>query len=451
MIDHMFMHDRCALWAGMGTGKTSACLYFLTVLKLIETVSTLVIAPWRVANDVWPAEIAKWDTFSDLSISCILGTPKKRLQALSTDADIYTINYENIPWLICELNGQDKFNTIIADESTRLKSFRIKQGGKRTKALSKIAFKNVTRFIELTGTPSPNGLQDLWGQFWFLDKGERLGRTYTAFDTRWFNTRSIGNFIKRTPTIFAQPEIEQRVKDISLTIKGEDWFDLKKPVVVDVPVYLSKTAMEMYKKMEREMFIEIAQYEVEAFNIAAKTMKCLQLANGAVYVDKQQTWIAAHDAKLDTLESIVSEANGMPVLVAYHFKSDLARLLKRFPKGEELTKKPGVMKRWNKGEIPILFAHPASAGHGLNLQDGGNILAIFGHWWDLEQYQQIVERIGPVRQAQSGYNRPVYIYHIIAAGTIDETIVARRENKREIQDLLLESAKRIKYKNSTDE
>lgn len=191
------------------------------------------------------------------------------------------------------------------------------------------------------------------------------------------------------------------------------------------------------------MFIELSETtEVEAFNAASKTMKCLQLASGSVYTDDQGNWQAVHDLKLQALESIIEEACGMPVLVAYHFKSDLERLQKAFPSGKHLDKDPKTIHDWNAGKIPCLFAHPASAGHGLNLQDGGNILVFFSHWWDLEQYQQIIERIGPTRQAQAGHDRPVYIYHIIAKNTIDSVVMERRDSKREVQELLMEAMKR---------
>ena len=433
---------RCAAWAGMGMGKTSGTLYALDCIDLVEDNRTLVLAPLRVAQSTWPAEGQKWDNFQHLKIIPIIGTVKERLEAIREPADIHTTNYENLPWLLEQVGGSWPWKTVVADESTRLKSFRLGgKGGKRARALSKVAFSCVERFVQLTGTPSPNGLLDLWGQLWFLDRGERLGRTYSAFMRRWFRSKHPNSF-EMVPLPCAEREIMEKVKDICMSLRAQDYFDLKDPIVIDVPVTLPHTAMKLYKQMEKEMFLEIQNKEVEAFNAAAKSMKCLQLANGAIYTDELHNWAPVHDAKLDALESIIEEAAGMPVLVAYHFKTDLIRLKKRFPQGRELDKAGKIIDTWNAGKVPLLFAHPASAGHGLNLQDGGNIVVIFGHWWNLEEYQQIIERIGPTRQMQAGHNRPVFIYNIRAEGTIDATVIQSRTDKRQVQDLLLEAAKR---------
>ncbi|WP_370386291.1 hypothetical protein [Snodgrassella alvi] len=227
-----------------------------------------------------------------------------------------------------------------------------------------------------------------------------------------------------------------------MTLDAKDYFDIKDPIVTNVCITLPHNARKMYRDLEREMFLQIENCTIEADNAAAKTIKCLQLANGAIYKDDSKDWAEVHDLKLQALESIINEASGMPVLVAYHFKSDLARIQKAFPQSRVLDQDPQTIRDWNAGKIPILLAHPASAGHGLNLQDGGNILVFFSHWWDLEQYQQIVERIGPTRQLQAGHDRPVFIYHIIAADTVDELVVERRDSKRSIQDMLLQAMKR---------
>jgi SNF2 family DNA or RNA helicase len=413
------------------------------MLELGEPGPALVLAPLRVAASTWPDEAKKWGNLRNVEVSAVIGTPEQRRAALRRPASIYTTNYDNLVWLVEELGERWPFRKVVADESTRLKSFRLRQGGKRAQALARVAHCKVDRFIELTGTPSPNGLQDLWGQAWFLDRGQRLGRTWEAFVQRWFRSIPGDNgFTRIEPMPFAQEQIEDRMRDLCLSLDARDWFDIRQPIENVIRVELPKRARALYEDMEREMFMQLDGHEIEAFSAAAKTIKCLQIANGAAYTDEAGNWSEVHDAKLQALEDVIEEAAGMPVLVAYHFKSDLARLLRAFPKGRHLDQDPQTIRDWNAGKIPILFAHPASAGHGLNLQDGGNILVMFGHWWDLEQYQQIVERIGPTRQAQAGHDRPVFIHHIVAADTIDEIVMARRESKREVQDLLLEAMKR---------
>lgn len=447
IIDHMLDTPRCGVWAGMGMGKSVSALTALDILELVEPGPALVVAPLRVAASTWPDEGTKWAHLRNTEIVPVVGTPEARRAALRRDASVYTINYDNLPWLTDHLGARWPFRKVVADESTRLKSFRTRQGGKRAHALARVAHVGASRFIELTGTPSPNGLQDLWGQAWFLDKGVRLGRSFEAFKSRWFQSIQVGmdrHAVRLEPLPFAQEQIEDAMRDLCLSLDARDWFDLAEPIVNVVRVELPAKARRMYRDLEREAFFALdCGTEIEAFNAASKTIKCLQLANGAIYTDDTCTaWAEIHDAKLQALESIVAEAAGMPVLVAYHFKSDLARLLKAFPQGRALDDDPQIIRDWNAGKIPLLFAHPASAGHGLNLQDGGNILVFFGHWWDLEQYQQIIERIGPTRQAQAGHDRAVFIYHIVATGTMDELVKARRESKREVQDLLLEAMKR---------
>jgi SNF2 family DNA or RNA helicase len=447
VIDHVCDLPRCGLWVPMGGGKTVSVLTAATHLDLVDPVyPMLVIAPLRVATSTWPDEVGKWQHLRGLRVQPICGSVEARRNALRTPAEVYTINYENIPWLVEQLGDKWPFKTLIADESTKLKGFRLRQGSVRAQALAKVAHKKVARFVELTGTPSPNGLQDLWGQAWFLDQGVRLGRTYQAFIDRWFQSIRVGSdphAVQIKPMPFAQEQIQDRLRDICLSIDVAKYLDIREPIVNVIRVDLPSAARQMYRDMEREMFLQIGENEVEAFNAAGKTLKCLQLASGAIYTDDSCTTFAeVHDAKLQALESIVEEAAGMPVLVAYHFKHDLARLQRAFPRGRALDADPATIRDWNAGKIPLLFAHPASAGHGLNLQDGGNILVVFSHWWDLEQFQQIVERIGPTRQAQAGYDRPVFIHHIIARDTVDELVMARRESKREVQDLLMEAMRK---------
>ena len=446
IIDHVLDVKRCGVWAGMGMGKTCATLTALDILAMTDDGPSLVLAPLRVAASTWPDEAAKWDHLRNVEVSAVVGTPEERRAALKRPANVFTTNYDNLPWLVEHFGAKWPFRKVIPDESTRLKSFRTRQGGKRAHELGRVAHTLVDRFIELTGTPSPNGLKDLWGQAWFLDRGERLGRSFEAFKSRWFQSIQKGSdrfAVELVPLPFAQEQIQDRLRDLCLSLDARDYFDIREPIVHTIRVDLPAKARRLYRDMEREMFLALeCGTEVEAFNAASKTMKCLQLANGAIYTDEDGSWAEVHDAKLQALEDVIEEAAGMPVLVAYHFKSDLARLQRAFPKGRHLDKNPQTIRDWNAGKIPVLFAHPASAGHGLNLQDGGNILAFFGHNWNLEEYLQIVERIGPTRQAQAGHDRPVFIYNIVANDTIDELVIARRESKREVQDLLLEAMKR---------
>lgn len=431
---------RVNIFASMGIGKTVSCLTAIEQMYLEGPV--LVLAPLRVAVSTWPDEVAKWEHLQDITVSVITGSPAARRKALAADAMVYTINYENIPWLIAECGENWPFAMVIADESTRLKSFRLRAGSKRAAALAKVAHAKTPHFVNLTGTPAPNGLIDLWGQCWFIDKGQRLGRTFSAFTSRWFNQQRFGNFFKLTPHAHAQKEIQTALSGITLSIDARDWFDIAEPVAVPVVVKLPATAKKLYQQMEKEMFFELAGMEVEAMSAAAKTIKCLQIASGAVYGEDGEAWEAIHDEKIKALESIIEEAAGAPVLVAYHWRHDLERLREAFPQGRALDADPNTLRAWNAGKIPLLFAHPASAGHGLNLQDGGNILVFFSLWWDLEQHQQIIERIGPTRQAQAGHDRPVFIYYIIAENTVDKLALTRLQGKASVQEILLQAMKR---------
>lgn len=463
MIRHALDTPRCALWAGMGMGKTSSTLSIVDTLRLAgDTKRTLVLAPKRVARSTWPDENQKWEEFAHLKVQPILGTQDERRAALRNDkADIYTINYDNIPWLVSQLQAGWPFDTVIADESTRLKNFRIEQGGKRAHALAEAIDKRTRRWINLTGLAAPNGLQDLWGQTWFLDKGFRLGRSYSAFENRWFGFQRAKDavhahktHVQRVVFPHAQTEIQNLLKDICLALDPKDWFDLDDPIVRDVYVDLPPEARKNYRDMEREMFTAFKAkgvgdtdgdhaYEVEAFNAASKSIKCLQICAGAAYVEgSTKKWVQVHDEKLDALESIIAEAAGTPVLVSYHFKPDLARILTRFSQARPLDANPQTITDWNAGRIPILVAHPASAGHGLNLQDGGNILVYFSHWWALEDRAQILERVGPMRQKQAGHDRPVWVYNIIARDTVDEQVIERVTTKRAVADILHDAMKR---------
>ncbi len=356
IIDFIQSNKRCGVWASMGTGKTVSTLTALDHLSMVEDVfPALILAPLRVARSTWPDEIGKWTHTKHLKVSVITGNAKERQAALDAKADIYTMNYDNLVWLTETCGENWPFKTVVADEFTRLKSFRITQGSKRAKALGRVAHTKVDRFIGLTGTPSPNGLADLWGQTWFLDKGERLGRSFSAFESRWFAKGYDGYSLK--PLSHSQGEIEGRLKDICLTVSG---LPVDEPIHNFIHIDLPPEARKLYRQMEKDMFALIEGEGVEALNAAAKTMKCLQLANGAAYFsDDNKEWKEVHDEKLKALDSIIEEANGAPVLVAYKFKSDLSRLQKAFPKARQLDADPKTIRDWNAGKIPTLLAHPA--------------------------------------------------------------------------------------------
>jgi SNF2 family DNA or RNA helicase len=337
---------------------------------------------------------------------------------------------------------------VVADESTRLKNFRTRQGGVRAKALGKVAHTKIKFFNQLTGTPAPNGLIDLWGQMWMLDGGQRLGRSYTAFVERWFRPAYNGG----APVPFAHTaeEITHALSDVCLSLRPEDWFDLRAPIIVNRYVELPIKARMKYDEMEKTFYMELDKHPVEAANSAVRTQKLLQVANGACYVDplvisdddpKSKEWKEVHDVKLQELESIANEFSGAQLLVVYNFRSDMERLVKAFPKGRLIDKKNpnATEKDWNEGKIPMLFVHPKSAGHGLNLQMGGYVVVFFGHNWNLEERLQVIERVGPVRQMQSGFERNVYIINIVAQDTVDELVMARVDTKKSVQDLILEA------------
>ncbi len=447
MISHALEHDRGALFAGMGLGKTGATLEALDRLSLVDDRPTLVLAPLRVAQSTWPDEVEKWGF--DLPTVFVGGPPDQRALMLRKDAAIYTLNYENVPWLVDWFKYNPRpwpFGRIVADESTKLKGFRTRQGGKRAKALAEVAHRKVDYWLNLTGTPAPNGLKDLWGQQWFVDAGARLGKSYSAFTDRWFRPSYDGFGVD--PLEHAQAEIQDKLKDVCLSLEAKDYFDLRQPIVNHISVELPAKARRLYKDMEKRMFIELettlGPTEVEALNAAAKTQKCLQLASGAIYTDDKRGWEEVHDAKIQALEDVVEEAMGAPVLVAYHFRHDLIRLQRAFPSGKVLDSNPATLRDWNRGKIPLLFCHPASAGHGLNLQDGGNILVFFSVNWNLEEHQQVIERIGPTRQMQAGHNRPVFLHYILARDTVDGDVLERLEGKKSVQEILMQAMKRRK-------
>lgn len=452
-MDHFNQQGRCALWAKPGMGKTILTLTHLDILHRVwgESRPTLVLAPLRVARDTWATEASKWKHLRGLEVVPVVGTPDQRKAALRKDAPIYVTNYDQLPWLAELFGDKWPFATVVADEAVRLKGFRIRQGTERAQALGGVTHNKVKRFIQLTGTPASNGLKDLWGQMWFLDAGQRLGRTYSAFESRWFAYKRVVDAISKKPGIVpvilpnAHEEIHARLADICLTLDPKDWFDLKDPIVNVIEVELPASARAKYRELEREMFTMIGDQEVEVFNAAALSNKCLQAANGAIYLDPERygagAWVELHREKLDALQELMDETGDDPLLVAYEFKSDRERILREWPDALDLAKEADLAKA-KAGVGKLWIGHPASIGEGIDgLQEHCNTVVFFGQTWRLDLFDQIIERVGPMRQMQAGKDRNVFVHHIVARGTVDQVVLARRSSKRSVQDALLDYMK----------
>jgi len=439
---HVLQVPHGALWMSMGLGKSICGLTAAKkLLDGLEVRRVLVVAPLRVATMVWAQEAARWQHTAHLRVQLVRGTPDERRAQIRSDADIFVINYELLPWLVRDLGGKWPFDMVIADESSRLKN----PGALCYRALHHVRPK-IERMVQLTGTPAANGLGDLWAQINLLDQGRRLFKTKGMFERRWMVQLDYygRKWVARNGAL---EEVTERVRDIVYSIRAEDHLDLPPLVRNEVAVELPGALMDDYHRLEREMFLELEAGAINSVNAAVTSGKCLQYANGAVYLDddtetREKHWAEIHDAKLAALESVIEEAAGEPVLVAYAFRSDLARMRKAFPQGEMLTNDPCVERRWNAGEIPLMFAHPKSAGHGLNLQGGGRILCFFGLTWSLELYEQIIERIGPTRQLQAGTPRTVFVHHIVCRGTVDELVMERLATKASVQDVLRKAMRR---------
>lgn len=446
--------ERCAIWAKPGMGKTALTLSAIADLVLVGDVErVLVVAPKRVAEDVWRDEVRKWPALHAVigDVSCIVGTPKQRLAALRRrGVVVYTVNFENLPWLEGMLRQTWPFDMVVVDESSKLRGFRTKQGTKRAAVLGRYGYTKTRRFVELTGTPAANSLAALWGQLWFLDAGERLGLTYEAFTERWFrstNTGPDGAGSRLEPTPIALEQISNRVSDLCLTLDPRDWFDLRKPIETKIEVTLPPAARKIYDDVERQMFAELESgVDLLAFSAGAKTMKSLQVANGAVYPSPDsREWEEVHKAKIEALLDLIDEQPD-PMIVAYHFKPDRERLLATIPGAVDLATKEGLA-RFKAGEATVGIGHPDSIGHGIDgLQYVCATVVFFAHWWDAESREQIIERVGPMRQLQAGFDRPVMIYDIVAKDTIDELVVGRHQSKQSIQQVLLDAAKQRRAK-----
>lgn len=431
-VDFGLRHPRFNLHAGMGLGKTYSVLALLHRLQSDEP--ALALGPLRVARSVWTGECAEWDQLRGFKVIPVVGTVGEREEALRTPAHLHTINYDNVQWLCEKYGDRWPFRTVIADESTRLKGFRLHQGTKRSNALSRIAHTCVKRWANLTGTPAPNGLGDLWGQQWYVDGGAALGRSYSAFQQRWMYTQSHGQHKKWVLFDHAFDQIVAAIRPTTLTIDAKDWFDVDEPIVNPIYVELPDAARKQYRQMEKQFFAEVERGTVTAATAGVKAQKLLQMASGAVY-HEDGSWSHVHDAKIPALESVIEEAAGAQVLVVYQFKHELERLQKFFPRIRHIKAADHQFEEdWNKLRVPLACGHPKSFGHGLSLQHGGNTIVYFGQTFDLELHLQVMERIGPIRQAQSGYDRPVYVHHILAKDTMDEDVMWRRNSKANLSD-----------------
>jgi SNF2 family DNA or RNA helicase len=431
-IDFIKNNEVAAVLLDMGLGKTSITLTAVNdlIFDSFEVSKVLVIAPFRVARDTWPAEIKKWDHLKHLRYSVAVGSESERLAALRKEADIYIINRENVDWLVNKSKVPFNFDMVVIDELSSFKSHQ----SKRFKSLLKVR-PFIKRIVGLTGTPSSNGLMDLWAQFRILDMGKRLGRYITHYRSAYFlpDKRSADRIFTYKPADGAEQMIYDRISDITISMKSADYLKLPECIINEVPVFMNTKEKAIYETFKEDMVAKIKDEEIDAANAAVLSGKLLQMANGCIY-DEDKKAIKIHDRKLDALEDLIESANGKPLLVAYWFQHDLARIKERFPVREIKTSKD--IEDWNKGKIPLAVIHPASAGHGLNLQTGGSTLVWFGLTWSLELYQQCNARLH--RQGQTD---TVVIHHIIAKGTIDEDVMAALQRKEKIQNALINAVK----------
>ena len=431
-IEWIIDRPACALLWGMGTGKTVTTLTAIDRLLYdqLEDGPVLVIAPKRVAEDTWSKETAKWEHLQHLRVVKIMGTAKQRMAALKDVADIYVVNRENVVWLVETLGNHWPFPIVVLDE---LSSFKSNQA-KRWKALRRVRGR-IRRIIGLTGTPRPNGLEDLWPEMYLLDQGQRLGRTLSAFRAKYLIPEKMHGHIVYSyrPREGAEAEVYDKLSDLCMSIRKEDVLQLPGQIYEDIVLTPSPALLKQYKQFERDKVLECMDEdgEIVAGTAAALTNKLLQFANGAVYdLDGQVHHL--HDIKLDALEELVEEAGGDPVLVLYAYKHDADRIRQRI-KCRSLDTSADI-DAWNRGEIPVALAHPASIGHGLNLQEGGHITIWYGMTWSLELYQQANERLN-----RPGQTQVCRVYHLVMQGTHDERVLKALQNKEKGQAAAIEA------------
>lgn len=421
-----------AVFLEMGLGKSVITLTAIEELMYdrFEVSKVLVIAPLRVARDTWPAEIEKWEHLTDIRYSVVIGTEAERKAALVRPADIYLINRENVDWLVTKSGYHFDFDMVVIDELSSFKSYQ----AKRFKSLLKVR-PRIRRIVGLTGTPSSNGLMDLWAEFRILDLGERLGRYITHYRNEYFmpDKRNQHMVFSYKPLPGAEDAIYKKIGDITISMKSADFLKMPECVINEVPVQLSAPERKIYDQLCANMVVSLKDKEIDAANAAALSGKLLQMANGAVY-DENNTAVHVHERKLDALEDLIEGANGKPVLIAYWYNHDLVRIKQRFNVRE--IKSSADIRAWNNGDIPVAVIHPASAGHGLNLQSGGSTLIWFGLTWSLELYQQTNARLW-----RQGQNDTVVIHHIITKGTIDENVMRALRQKEKTQANLIDAVK----------
>ena len=430
--DFILAHKVSALFLDCGLGKTITTLTAINELMYdsFEISKVLIIAPLRVAQSTWKDEIEKWDHLNLLRYSIVVGDEKERLKALKQNSDIYIINRENVDWLVTKSGIDFNFDMLVIDELSSFKS----HTSKRFKSLLKIR-PYFERVVGLTGTPSSNGLMDLWAEFRVLDLGERLGRYITHYRNEYFlpDKRNGAVIFSYKPQPNAEERIYRRLSDMTISMKSTEYLKMPELILNDIEINLDEEDQIKYKKFKKEMVMTIQEKEIDAINAASLSNKLIQLANGSIY-DEDKKFYEVHNKKLDKLEEIIESANGKPVLVAYWFKADKERIEKRFKVRE--IKTAGDIKQWNMGMINLALIHPASAGHGLNLQSGGSTLVWFSLTWSLELYQQTNARL--YRQGQKD---TVVIHHLITKNTIDEDVMKSLKRKDKTQEALMRAVK----------
>lgn len=435
-ISRIIADPAIGLLLDMGLGKTVITLTAINELKFnrFEISRALVIAPKKVAEATWSSEAQKWEHLRHLRISKILGTETQRIRAVNTPADVYVINRENIQWLVDHYRSDWKFDMVIADELSSFKNPK----AKRFKSLTWVR-PHIRKFVGLTGTPAPNGLMDLWAQIYLLDGGERLGKSITAFRKAYFSENTHGgNFSTFEEKNGSADLIKQKISDICISMKAEDYIELPERTDVMVPVELDSKARKLYEKFEHDMFLQIDEDSLDAGTAAVLTNKLLQFAGGAAY-DSEGKSVAVHDCKTEAFMELIEAAQGQPVLVFYSFRHELERLTELLQKSKlnygEL-KTPEDIDRWNRRELNVLLAHPASAAYGLNLQAGGSHIIWFGLNWSLELYQQANARLH-----RQGQTERVIVHHLVVKNSADELVMAALQSKTAVQDGLLEALK----------